>query len=220
MPPLSPSRFPLLGVAVLAAGASSRMGSPKMLLPWCESSVIGHIINVWSGLAAQVAVVHSEKDAVLNRELDRLGFSSRERIANKQPERGMFSSIQCAAGWDGWREPLRHFAIVLGDQPQLRPDTTLRPLLEFAQQRPAQICQPAWHGRPKHPVVLPKPAFLELRTTPAKTLKEFLAAHTPALIELDDVDLNVDLDYPADYEAARSKFTLEAPVELKPKSER
>ena len=34
-----------LGVIILGAGASSRMGRPKLLLPWGDTSVIGHLIR-------------------------------------------------------------------------------------------------------------------------------------------------------------------------------
>ena len=63
-------------------------------------------------------------------ELDRLNFPVRDRIENPQPERGMFSSILCAAHWHGWRREIASWAIVLGDQPHLRTET-LRVLLEF-----------------------------------------------------------------------------------------
>jgi len=47
-----------LGVVILAAGASSRMGQPKMLLPWGKTSIIGHLIEQWQqGRPEQIAVV-------------------------------------------------------------------------------------------------------------------------------------------------------------------
>jgi len=43
---------------ILAAGASSRMGKPKLLLPWGKTSVIGHLIEQWRAVeASQIAVV-------------------------------------------------------------------------------------------------------------------------------------------------------------------
>ena len=41
-----------LGVVILAAGASSRMGRPKLLLPWSGTTVIGHLLNQWRALGA------------------------------------------------------------------------------------------------------------------------------------------------------------------------
>ena len=36
-----------VGVVILAAGRSRRMGKPKLLLPWGETSVLGHLIRQW-----------------------------------------------------------------------------------------------------------------------------------------------------------------------------
>ena len=94
-----------LGVVILGAGASSRMGRPKLLLPWRGTTVIGAILRQWRELgAAQIAVVLRPGDAPLAAELDRLDFPRADRIENPQPERGMFSSIVCAANWPGWQK--------------------------------------------------------------------------------------------------------------------
>ena len=39
-----------LGVVILGAGASARMGEPKLLLPWRGTTVIGHLISQWREL--------------------------------------------------------------------------------------------------------------------------------------------------------------------------
>ena len=36
-----------LGVIILAAGASERMGRPKLLLPWGKSTVLAHLLAQW-----------------------------------------------------------------------------------------------------------------------------------------------------------------------------
>src|ERR1019366_10818668 len=110
-----------LAVLLLGAGASSRMGRPKLLLPWRGTTIIGHLLSQWREVgAAQIAVVLRPDDAALMAELDRLNFSKSDRIENPQPERGMFSSIVCAANWQGWQKDISSWAIVLGDQPHLR----------------------------------------------------------------------------------------------------
>jgi len=194
-----------LGVAILAAGASVRMGRPKMLLPWEGNSVIGYVIQVWSEElgAAQVAVVCAPEPSPVPGELDRLEFPARNRITNPAPERGMFSSIQAAASWPGWNAELTHIAVALGDQPHVRMET-LRKLLESVQQDPAAIHQPRLNGRPKHPIVFPIVDFRSLAEAKHQTLRDFLAVSKRTLVDLDDSGLSLDLDYPADYEAARA----------------
>src|SRR6476646_3529895 len=118
-----------LGAVLLAAGASSRMGKSKPLLRWDDNSVIEHLIRLWKTLATQVGVVIFAMDQALATELDRLQIS--DRVLNNNPERGMFSSIQCAAAWEGWEKDLTHFAIILGDQPPLA-TAPLSAVVQFA----------------------------------------------------------------------------------------
>ena len=151
-----------LAAVLLAAGRSSRMGRPKLLLPWGETSVLGHLIGQWQVLKAeQIAVVCAADDLLIQAELDRLGFSAGDRIVNAAPERGMFSSIQCAAQWPGWRADLTHWAIVLGDQPHISRET-LQTIVAFSAANPEQICLPKQGGHRRHPVVLPRQAFVQL----------------------------------------------------------
>lgn len=193
-----------LGVVILAAGASSRMRRPKLLLPWEGTTVIGHLLRQWKEVgAAQIAVVCAAANTALAAELDRLGFPQGNRIFNPQPERGMFSSIQCAAGWSGWQPDVTHWAITLGDQPQVRLET-LKRLIEFAAAHPSSICQPGHNGRGKHPVILPADAYLRLKVSSAANLKAFLGTDEMPVVhcEIDDAGLDLDLDEPADYERA------------------
>ena len=195
-----------LGVIILGAGASSRMGRPKLLLPWKDKTVIGEIIRQWCELdAGQIAVVHHPNDSALFAELDRLNLPSEDRIENPQPELGMFSSIVCAANWTGWRNEISNWAIALGDQPHLQTGT-LRTLLEFAVQNPDAICQPQFGGHARHPVILPHAAFAGLKTTPAESLKKFLKAVScrRAVFATNDSSLALDLDTPEDYQRVRA----------------
>ncbi len=180
------------------------MGKPKLLLPWGETSMLGHVIRQWQALeATQISVVCAAGDRALEAELDRQNFPAEDRIHNPAPERGMFSSIQCAAQWRGWRAALTHWAIVLGDQPQVRRQT-LRQLLDFSAAHPASVCQPARRGHGRHPVLLPKTAFGQVAGATAATLKDFLAAGPQhiACCQLDDPGLDLDIDQPEDYTQA------------------
>lgn len=191
-----------LGTVLLGAGRSARMGKPKLLLPWGETSILGHLLAQWRRLGAQhIAVVCASGDLNMQGELERLRFPLANCVLNPAPERGMFSSLQCAAQWPQWHGGLTHWAVVLGDQPHLR-DNTLRRLLDWTAQHPEQICQPARAGHGRHPVLLPKKIFTELARSEAAHLKEFLAGREPALCELDDPGLEFDIDRPEDYQQA------------------
>lgn len=197
------------GVVILGAGASSRMGRPKLLLPWRGSTVIGSLLAQWRDLgASQLAVVLRENDIPLGAELDRLNVSPSDRIKNPHPERGMFSSVLCAATWPGWRPEIASFAIALGDQPHLRIET-LRGVLNCHWDQPDAVCQPVFAGRPRHPVVLPRLIFNELKTTKSATLKDFLKLIPRPAVQYfaNDASLSLDLDTPEDYKEAMNRFS-------------
>jgi molybdenum cofactor cytidylyltransferase len=189
------------GVIILGAGASSRMGRPKLLLPWRDTTVIGAILRQWRELGAgQITIVHRPNDATLAAELDRLDVPAGNRIENPTPERGMFSSIVCAANWPGWKPEIASWAIALGDQPHLRAET-LRTVLDYAARNADAICQPEFDGHTRHPVILPQEAFSELKQTQAATLKEFLKLTALPRVQcsMDDAGLSLDMDTPEDY---------------------
>lgn len=199
--PIPAPRVGAPGVVILGAGASARMGRPKLLLPWRGTTVIGRLISQWRELnAAQIAIVLRPGDVALAAELDRLNVPTQDRIENSRPERGMFSSIICSANWAGWREEISHWAIVLGDQPHLQTET-LQALLECSTREPEAVCQPALGGHAGHPVILPWNAFTALKNPPAETLKDFLKlmAFRSVQYPVTDGGLLLDLDTPEDY---------------------
>jgi len=190
------------GAVILGAGKSSRMGGPKLLLPWRKTTVLGHLVSEWIRLGvAQIVVVVAANDEAVQHELDRLSSARLVALHNAHPEEGMFSSIRCAARWPGWAQSFTHIAISLGDQPHLQHQTLLD-LMAFAESHPSQICQPARNGRPRHPILLPRADFLALGVCPQTTLKEYLAGARIALLDCADEGLDLDIDRPQDYARA------------------
>lgn len=190
------------GVILLAAGRSRRMGQPKLLMPWGCNSILGHLLTQWQLTGSnQIAVVAAVDDVLIRTELERLQFPEKNCILNPDPERGMFSSILCAARWGRWSTGLTHWIIVLGDQPHLRQETLVE-LLSFVSKYPLTVSQPGYRKKLAHPVVLPKAIFLELAHTKAATLKEFLASYQVTVCPLEDPGLELDIDRPEDYAKA------------------
>jgi molybdenum cofactor cytidylyltransferase len=52
-----------LGVAILAAGKSERMGRPKLLLPWGTGTVLAHHLRVWGEVGGRLASKKAKKPA-------------------------------------------------------------------------------------------------------------------------------------------------------------
>jgi len=197
-----------VAVVILAAGRSSRMGRPKLLLPWADRTIVEHLIQQWLTVgAAQIAVVVAAHNTRLIDEVQKIGRAF--CIVNPEPDRGMFSSVRCAAEWPHWHPTLTHWVMSLGDQPHLQ-DTTLRKLTGAVQSEPQLVWQPAYRGR-RHPVVLPKNSFTALRDTAASNLKTFLESSSVARksIDIDDPGLEIDIDTPEDYGRAKKLAGLE-----------
>ncbi len=205
---------------------------PNCCCPWRDTTVIGQIIRQWRELGArQIAVVHRPNDEELFAEIKRADGgagsplpvaeqtntgapgvtrptnTSTHLIPNPHPEQGMFSSVVCAANWPGWEKEISSWVVGLGDQPHLQ-TATLRLLLELAAKNPDAVCQPFFGDHGRHPVILPRPAFVQLRNTRAGTLKEFLklVACRSVQCAVNDSGLSLDLDTPEDYNRAKASI--------------
>src|SRR5512141_1879422 len=106
-------------VVVLAAGASRRFGSPKLLAPLDGRPLLQHALD---GVAAagldDVVVVLGEGHAAIEAAI---AWRGERRRVNPRPEDGLSSSLRI--GLDAAAEDPAADAvlIVLGDQPALRP---------------------------------------------------------------------------------------------------
>src|SRR5687767_10654840 len=177
------------------------MGTHKLLLPWHDQeSVVQHLISTWNEAgSSQTIVVVRKNDALLNKELDRLKFPLENRLINPNPEAGMISSILAAVSWDKWLPDITHYAIALGDQPQISL-TLIRELLAKAKEKPEAIWQPRVEGSSAHPIILPRSQFESIPRAKVKSLKEFLeTAQHRSFLPSTNTLLKLDMDYPEDY---------------------
>ena len=177
------------------------MGVCKLLLPWGNKTVLVHILDQWRTLGvAQIAPVIDASNQLLKTALVDARFSSGEWINNFFPERGMFTSLQEASRWKGWRSAITQVVVALGDQPHIQ-ISTLQLLLETARQNPSRICQPLFNGRAAHPIILPVDQFLALAESDAPDLGAFIRKHEAIRLRIavNDAAVTGDLDTPADY---------------------
>ena len=195
------TRVNTFAVVLLAAGASRRMGTCKLLLPWKKKTVLAHLLEQWRKLGvAQIAPVVDASNRMLKSALNDSEFSCDAWIENSFPERGMFSSLQEASRWRGWRSGLTHWIIALGDQPQIE-ISTLRLLLNASQQNPTRICQPVFCNFAAHPLILPKHHFFELAESYAEDLRTFVRNHEQLRLRIpvNDPTVTADLDTQEEY---------------------
>src|SRR4029077_10021494 len=189
------------GVVILAAGASPRMGTCKILLPWGGKTILINLLDQWrSAGAAQIVPVIDPSNQPLRKALAQAGFSPSDWIENPSPQLGMFSSLQEASRWRGWLSTLTHWIIALGDQPHIE-TSTLRLLLDVARENPTRICQPALNGETAHPIILPGSNFRELAQNDIPDLRTYIRTREAFRLRLavEDAGVSRDMDTPEDY---------------------
>lgn len=191
----------VFGVVILAAGASTRMGTCKLLLPWGEKTILTHLLDQWRSTgAAQIAPAIDPSNQPLRKALAHAGFSPSDWIENPSPQLGMFSSLREASRWTGWLPTLTHWIISLGDQPHIE-ISTLRLLLHAARKNPTYICQPSFHGHTAHPTILPASNFRELVQNNIPNLRTYIRTREAfrLRVAVEDAGVSEDLDTPGDY---------------------
>ena len=102
---------------ILAAGLSTRMGKPKMILPWGKSTIIGTVVSTLAATGLKKIIVVT---GGASREIEEVlsGFSQ-QIVFNPMYENGeMLYSIQ--TGLSVLPSNIHAALVVLGDQPQMQ----------------------------------------------------------------------------------------------------
>src|SRR5687768_6488915 len=195
----------MLSGVILAAGDSTRMGSPKaLLLTPAGAPFVVAIADTFAAAGIRNTFV------VTGRDHDRIAAalaSARQPprvVRNPDPSRGQLSSLLTAM--DAAIAPdTEALVVTLVDVPLLRAETVQRVVGEWRRTR-APIVRPAIGDRHGHPVVFDRRVFDELRRAPLERgAKVVVRAHAAALVNVDVTDEGclVDVDTPRDYEALR-----------------
>lgn len=188
---------------VPAAGASRRMGRPKLLLPYGQTTLAGALTSALrAGGASPVVVVTAPDDA----ELQEWARGAGHRVAvNPDPERGMLSSIReglaAAGGTARLAESGEVVLVAPADLPALRP-ATVAELLWRRAAAGAPLAVPTFLGKRGHPLAIAPDLLPEIDTLdPSIGLKELLERHAAAVLEVpvDDPGAVRDVDTPEDY---------------------
>lgn len=189
-----------LAALVLAAGQSRRMGQPKMLLPWGETTVLGQVLRTLhaAGLRQVLVVSGAEREAV-ERLAEEAGAECRYNPDYAQGE--MLSSLQRGLEALLTNPTLQATLICLGDQPQLEV-AVVRQLGEAWVRTAAGIIVPSYQRRRGHPWVIARrfwPEVLALRSP--QTARDFLQAHASEIyyVEVTTPSILQDLDTPQEY---------------------
>ncbi|HEX6851126.1 MAG TPA: nucleotidyltransferase family protein [Candidatus Polarisedimenticolaceae bacterium] len=187
----------MTGAIVLAAGASSRMGRPKALLPVEGTTFLGHVLATLR--AAGVSTVR----VVLGQHADEIRQHAALRtdvvVINPTPEAGMLSSVR--HGVRALPEEVDAFLLWPVDHPTVMPDT-VRKLVAAFREGGAPIVVPVHAGRRGHPVLFAARLKDELLRAPDSVgARAVVVAHEDGLraVEVHDPGVLADVDTPEAY---------------------
>lgn len=192
-------------VAVLpAAGASRRMGRPKLLLPFQGGTVVGAVVeSLRQAGVSPIALVTAPGDEELRTWARAAGLVV---AVNPAPERGMLSTIrEGIAALGGSAELARRGEVLLvspADLPGLRP-AVVRELLRRRAEAGALLAVPVHRGRRGHPLAIAPALLPAIDTLDLDVgLRQLLDRHAAAVLEVETDDPGVveDVDTPEDYE--------------------
>jgi CTP:molybdopterin cytidylyltransferase MocA len=187
---------------VLAAGASTRMGRPKALLPAGAGTLLAACVapHLEAGLDPVVVVLGSHA-AEIQRDAGLPADRRLRVVVNPSWPEGMASSLR--AGLSACREAGVEAALVaLGDQPSV---TRARIEALVAAWIPgAALAVPVHEGRVGHPVLFARGLWPELEALEGDIGgREVVRRHWDRAIQVPAPPL-LDLDTPADYQAFRN----------------
>ncbi len=139
---------------LLAAGASSRMGTPKALLPWGERTLLGHQISeLLATRIARVALVLGAYTDALVREPHvalEVGRGRVRVVVNRAWSEGKCGSIRLGAG--AVSPGATDIALLAVDQPTAA--EVLEALMGEHEVRMSECSVPRFDGRGGHPLLL------------------------------------------------------------------
>jgi xanthine/CO dehydrogenase XdhC/CoxF family maturation factor/CTP:molybdopterin cytidylyltransferase MocA len=196
--PGNPPKARHISAIILAAGESSRMKKPKLLLPFGDRSIIETVVDHAGRSAIGKTIV------VLGANHEAIGKQIRnypvETVYNSQYKKGMFSSVQC--GLRAVPEPTEAVMILLGDQPMIGTGIMDR-MVKAYRKAESGIIVASCKGKRGHPILIGSKYFRELLELPSgSSLRELLDMHLEDITELetDSPEILRDIDTEKDYQ--------------------
>lgn len=171
----------MLAAVILSAGASSRMGRPKALLPYREGTFLEHLIQVTRDPRIGVTRVVLGAGAEMIREIARLDPSV--VVLNTEWEKGQLSSIRAGLrSLDGIDTDGMILCPV--DHPLVSARLVSELVTQFYEHKKSVVL-PTFKGRRGHPAIFSKELFGELLAAPEdKGARAVVWAHSGDVLEV------------------------------------
>ncbi len=149
---------PFVSALVLAAGASTRLGQPKQLLPFGSTTLLGRVVSEVSAAGAldEVVVVIGGAAAEVRRRVD---FGGAKVVENPEFGQGCASSYRTGiAALDARAEAV---AVMVGDQPGIDRAVIDAVVTEWRRTRD-RIMLTSYRGGEGHPLMFGRALFEQL----------------------------------------------------------
>lgn len=187
-------------IVILAAGASTRMGSHKLLL-----DLAGRPVAAWSVIAA-CASQAADVVIVLGRDADTLeaALPQKRQRSLRNPAYAQGQGTSLALAVTAIADTAPGVVILLADQPFMDADSIDR-VLNAASATPDNIVVGSVDGDTGHPVYLPQRLFVELAALGGdRGARDVLARERDHLIKvtLSNAHAHLDVDTSEDYARA------------------
>jgi molybdenum cofactor cytidylyltransferase len=191
----------MIWAIVLAAGESRRMGRPKLLLPYGESTIIETVVGnvVRSRVDGTLVVLGGDRQGI---EEKIRGLSVRT-VINRAYKDGMLSSVR--RGLSSLPSSARAALFVLADQPDI-PSAVIDSLINAYRSGRKGIVLPVYQNKRGHPLLIDLKYRGEIEAlSPDIGLRGLIREHGDDVLEVRISSPNVltDIDRPEDYERAR-----------------
>jgi molybdenum cofactor cytidylyltransferase len=192
-----------VGLVILAAGGSSRLGRPKQLLEYRGQSLLRHVAEVAAGSVCRpIVVVLGAQASQLDAELRGLPLHVAE---NRQWARGMATSLRCGletlAATDGGNGAV---VILLCDQPLVSVGT-INAMVDASQTAGKRIIASEYAGVMGVPALFDRSLFPELLALNGEEgARRVIARHADDVHGIPFPGGAVDIDTPQDRERLRA----------------
>lgn len=188
----------MIVAVVLSAGESSRMGSPKALLPLGGRLFIERIVSVLErSRVGKIIVVLGHNAQEIEPKIVHLPVTI---VVNRDYEQGQLSSL-LAAIRSLESDKVDGILVHLVDHPLLKASLVDR-MIHLFYESGKLIVVPAFGGRRGHPVIFSSRLFPELLKTPLELgAKSVVHSHRDDTLEVETEDQGVvvDIDTPEEY---------------------
>lgn len=189
---------------ILAAGESSRFGSPKQLAGWQENNLLQHTINITESFFDKNIIVVLGANAELIQ--SRLDKSDVTIETNNDWQSGISSSIQ--AGIKALPDDTEAVMILLCDQPLLE-KSSLKKLISLWQQQRNSIVASEYQDTVGVPAIFPAAFFSQLEALQGdKGAKQLLISMKERLLTVSVPEASIDIDTQNDFNNLKMQFNI------------